>query len=373
MSIILINGSHPDYLINLRGSLISDLVSNGHVVHVTSPNLGVQEMERLEGLGAKAHNITLSRRQANPFSDIRYCWQIFRIVKKNKPALVLGYTIKPNIWGTFATTLARVNSAIIITGLGYAFLDNKGFKNKIRQKIVQLLYRLATNANKFVIFQNIDDRDDFVAAGCLGNLDKVRIMNGSGVNMHHFTKVPLPDKPVFLMIARLLVSKGVREYAAAAQQVMKKNKDTVFLLAGYIDEGPDSITSQELEEWQARGINYLGPLDDIRNAMIKASVYALPSYREGTPRTVLEAMAMGRPIITSDAPGCRETVINNQTGFLVPVKNADLLADAMLLLANNRALREEMGKASFRYCSERFDVQKVNSKLLDDIGLSASL
>lgn len=369
MSIILINGSHPDYLINLRGRLIFDLTVRGHVVHVTSPGITPMEAATLQTLGGIPHNVSLERRSINPFSDIAYIIWLCVLIKKIKPDYVLGYTIKPNIWGTFAAALCGVRTAIMVTGLGYAFVGEGGFSQTIGQKVIHSLYRIATNQNEVVIFQNNDDRDDFVKAGCLVDESKAKIVNGSGIDIDYFTPAPLPDRPVFILIARLLISKGVREYAEAAISILSKRTDCKFLLAGFLDEGPDSISQAELDGWISKGIEFIGRLEDVRPAIASASVYVLPSYREGTPRTVLEASAMGRAAIVTDVPGCRETVVNGETGYIVPLKHPQKLASAMLALADDKELRLKMGVAARKFCQNKYAINKVNCSLISHLGL----
>ncbi|MEP2987433.1 MAG: glycosyltransferase family 4 protein [Parasphingorhabdus sp.] len=369
MPVVLINGSHPDYLVNLRGPLISDLTARGHVIHVTSPDIETEDMAALSDLGAISHNVKLQRRGLNPFADVGYIFEICSLIKRVKPDFILGYTIKPNIWGTFAASLCGVSSAIMVTGLGYAFMAKGGIGQRINQKVIHRLYRFTTDRNKIVIFQNTDDRDDFTKAGCLADTGKAKIVNGSGVDTSYFSPTPLPEKPVFLLIARLLISKGVREYVAAATSILSKRNDCRFVIAGFLDDGLDSITQQELDEWIRGGIEFVGHLDDVRPAISSANVYVLPSYREGTPRTVLEASAMGRAVIATDVPGCRETVVHGETGFLVPVKNPDALATAMLKLADDPDLRSRMGAAARKFCNAKYEVGKVNNALINHLGL----
>jgi glycosyltransferase involved in cell wall biosynthesis len=195
------------------------------------------------------------------------------------------------------------------------------------------------------------------------------LINGSGVDLEYFAPSPLPEQPVFLMIARLLGAKGVREYAAAALRIRSRRSGARFLLAGYRDGGPDCIRAAELDGWVSEGLEYLGPLGDVRPAIRESSVYVLPSYREGTPRSVLEAMAMGRPIITADVPGCRETVVHGKNGLLVPPRDPESLAAAMESLIEQPGLRAEMGARSLELCRSKYDVDAVNTALLEHLGL----
>ena len=344
------------------------MIALGHEVHVTAPDLEKVEA-RLRSLGAIPHPVPLARTGLNPLADIRYFRAIRSLLRAVKADLAVSYTIKPNIWASLAAGSLGVRSASIVTGLGYAFGDGTGFKRRLLRLSSRALYRAATAANDTVVFQNPDDLADFVAAGCLGEPRKARLINGSGVDLDYFSASPLPDQPVFLMVARLLGAKGVREYGAAALQILSRRRDARFLLAGYRDGGPDCIRATELDDWISGGVEYLGALDDVRPAIRQSSVFVLPSYREGTPRSVLEAMAMGRPIITTDVPGCRETVVEGRNGLLVPPRDPDALAAAMERLIEQPDLRVEMGARSLELCRSKFDVDEVTMALLEHLGL----
>ena len=221
-----------------------------------------------------------------------------------------------------------------------------------------------------MFFQNPDDETLFRKFRLLPETVPSFVVNGSGVDVAEYSVAPLPDKPCFLLIARLLGDKGLREYAQAAQLVKSVYPEAVFRLVGWIDDNPDAITQRELDQWVDSGLlEFLGRLDDVRPAISGCSVYVLPSYREGTPRTVLEAMAMGRAVITTDAPGCRETVVDGDNGFLVPVKDINALADAMIKMVDTPGLAASMGERSRRIAEEKYDVHKVNAAMLEGMGI----
>ena len=366
---ILVNASYAPSLINFRGPLISAMVAAGHQVHASAPDLLGENAERVTALGATPHDVPLTRAGLNPAADWAYYRSIRKVIRNSSAELVLGYTIKPCIWGSLAAQAEGVVSASLITGLGFAFIPGKGLLRKLVSKASRFLYRRATSANSVVIFQNPDDQADFIGAGALADSAKARLDDGSGVDMTHYVSAPLPPKARFLMISRLLGNKGVREYGEAATHLLGEGVKAQFDLAGYFDEGPDSIARDELARWEAAGLNYLGPLDDVRPAIAAASVYVLPSYREGTPRTVLEAMAMGRPVITTDAPGCRETVKAGETGILIPVKDIAATAVAMRQLACDAEARHSMGAAGLGYCRQKYAVEKINAAMLAHLGL----
>lgn len=367
--VVLINGSLAESLVNFRANLISTLVARGYHVHVSAPAISEAVRIKLQKLGATAHQVRLERTGLNPLGDLRYYQDLRRIIKKIRPDFVLGYTAKPNIWGSLAATHSGVQSASMVTGLGFGFIEGAGVRRRLVQRVQHWLYARATKRNSVVIFQNPDDERDFVAAGCLDDPAKARRVNGSGVDTAFFAPVPLPPEPRFLMIARLLVSKGVREFAEAARLVRAERPGCDFALAGFLDPGPDGISAGELELWRAQGIRYLGPLEDIRPAMADASIYVLPSYREGAPRTVLEAMAMARPTITTDVPGCRETVTDGVNGFLVPARDSAALADAMQRLAADSTLRQTMGAAGRRLALSRYSIDEVSAATIRALNL----
>ncbi|WP_297099318.1 glycosyltransferase family 4 protein [Thermomonas sp.] len=297
---------------------------------------------------------------------------MWRLMRKLRPHVTLPYTIKPVIYGSLAAWLAGVPRRFaLVTGLGYAFTG--GRTGSIR-RIVDMLYRLALGRVHKVFFQNPDDERLFRASAISSGSHPI----GGG---QWFRRGPrrlcVPGHggcphPVYLMIGRLIGDKGVREYANAARRVKAEFPDARFQLAGWIDENPDAIARSELDGWVAEGtIEFLGRLDDVRAAITEAQVYVLPSYREGTPRTVLEAMAMGRPIITTDAPGCRETVIDGDNGFLVPVKSVDTLVEAMLAFVEDPTLAPRMGKRSRDIAVDRYDVHKVNAVMLAEMGIAS--
>lgn len=366
---ILLNGSYAPSLLNFRGPLICALIAAGYQVHVSAPHISDEIRGQLEQWGATAHDVPLVRTGLNPFSDLSYFLCLRALIDTIKAERVIGYTIKPSIWGSLAARSKRVSSASMVTGLGYAFIPAKGLRWWLLNRLTRLLWRAGTSANDVVLFQNPDDRDDFIAGGALSDPSKARLVYGSGIDLSHFKPTPLPDEPVFLMISRFLKSKGVREYADAAALLRAEGRPWRFLLVGFLDEGPDAIEASELNHWRAAGIEYLGELADIRPAMTLASVYVLPSYREGTPRTVLEAMAMRRAVITTDAPGCRETTIDGVTGLLVPPRDTAAVAAAMVRLGEDRVLRSTMAQAGLDRARNKYAVDRVNGSIMDFLDL----
>ncbi len=373
MTFLLIAG-FPDSLLHFRGPLLDALLARGLSVHVAAPDLpvGSPMRQQLEARGLQVHDIPLRRTGMNPLADLATLLHLRQLMRRIRPAHVLGYTIKPVIFGSLAAWLAGVPRRFaLITGLGYAFTGQQagGLRGHLRA-VIQRLYRLALRGTHKVFFQNPDDEALFRSQGILLPATPSCVVNGSGVDVAQFSVSPLPAAPRFLLIARLLGDKGVREYVQAARVVRARHPEAVFGLVGWIDENPDAIRQQELDAWVAEGtVDYLGRLKDVRPAIADCSVYVLPSYREGTPRTVLEAMAMGRAIVTTDAPGCRETVVDGDNGFLVPVKAVDELAAAMLRFIEEPELATRMGARSRQIAEEKYDVHRVNAVMLQEMGI----
>lgn len=370
---VLIVGSYAPSLINFRGPLIRDLLAEGHRVSVCAPDITPEIHDTLIFFGAETHSTQLKRTGTGILADLRYGLELVRLFARTRPDIVLTYTIKPNIWGAFAARATGIPVIAMVTGLGYAFTEsgNSTFTKRVVRIVARLLYRAATYCNARVIFQNTDDQVDFCEAGCLGDAGKAALVSGSGVDMEHYQKVPLPDKPVFLMISRLLCNKGVREYAEASLLLLRQNPGARCLLAGPFDEGPDGISEGDLVRWIAGGLEYLGALDDVRPALAQSRIYVLPSYREGTPRSVLEAMSMGRPVITSDAPGCRETVRDGVEGYLVPVRDAQALLAAMKRMIDDPKSTELMAQAAYLRACTKYEVHSVNREIMSVLGLTA--
>ncbi|MBZ0297946.1 MAG: glycosyltransferase family 4 protein, partial [Anaerolineae bacterium] len=258
----------------------------------------------------------------------------------------------------------------MITGLGFAFSDQA--RQSVRFRLISQsargLYRLALRCNTKVFFQNPDDRSLFLALN-LAKEDQMILINGSGVDVDHFSVTPLPSEEItFLLIARLIQDKGIYEYAKAAAQLKAKYRDIVFQLLGPFDHHPQAVKPSNVSAWKGT-ISYCGETSDVRPFIKRCSVYVLPSYREGTPRTVLEAMAMGRPIITTDAPGCRETVRDGENGLLVPVRDVDALVAGMEYFIRNPQQIARMGQRSREIAEERYDVHKVNAVIMETMQL----
>lgn len=370
---VAILGSHVRYLVDFRGALMQAMTAHGHEVLALAPGLDAATRSKLSAMGVQPVEISLSRTGMNPLSDLRDVISLYAQLRRLKPQVVFAYTIKPVIYGTFAATLARVPRRFaLVTGLGYVFSDAASPRNRIVQKVAQQFYRIALRRAEAVFVQNPDDADELVARGIVPR-DKIVQVNGSGVDLVTWPLMDLPEGPVtFALAARLLGEKGVREYVAAARQVKARYPEVRFLLLGMLDTNPSAIGRTEVESWVAEGIVEWPGHVDVRPWLAQTSVYVLPSYREGVPRSTQEAMAAGRPVITTDAPGCRETVIDGENGFLVPPRDVESLATAMLNFVENPAQIPVMGRNSRRLAEARFDVGAVNERMLSVMGLDGT-
>jgi glycosyltransferase involved in cell wall biosynthesis len=364
-SLVLIGG-YGESLVLFRGDLLRELRAHGVRVLALAPDLSEDGQRWLAELGVRYEAPPLSRTGTNPLSDLNYVKWLWMRLREESPDVVVGYTIKPVVYGLLAAYLAGVpRRYALITGLGYAFIG-EGAKRALLGGVARGLYAIALRCATAVFFQNPDDRELFLRERILPRRTETHVMNGSGVDTRRFTPAPLPDGPVsFLLIARLLGDKGVREFVAAVRALKKRHPSVVARLVGWLDSNPDSIEQSELDGWIADGsVEFLGKLADVRPAIAECSVYVLPSYREGTPRTVLEAMAMGRAIVTTDAPGCRETVVDGHNGFLVPVRSSEQLGAAMEKFVVNPDLISQMGRRSRELAESKYDVRQVNADML---------
>lgn len=353
---------------NFRGELISEIIAKGYNVYVTGPNR--IDVDRIEALGATFVEIKNDKNGVNILADLRYLFSLIRLFRKLKPDATLGYTVKPVIYAAIAAKLCRVRSITsMITGVGYLFIS-KTRKARILKKLVLLLYKIGLACADSVIFQNPDDLKEFVQNGLVKER-KTLVVNGSGVNMNKFRVAPYPEQMTFFMLSRIMNSKGVLEYAKAAKIVKADFPNIRFMLLGAFECIQDSLSEDGFrKEYIETGIiDYFGESDNIPSYYAQASVYVLPSYREGTPRTVLEAMAMGRAIITTDVPGCRETVIDGENGFLVTAMDVDSIVTAMKRFIKDESLVRTMGGKSEKYCYDKYRVEIINQNMIQAMGL----
>jgi glycosyltransferase involved in cell wall biosynthesis len=366
--IILLSGS-GDTVAWFRLDFLNEFLLRSYKVYVLAPDIRDDLKPELINMGIEFIEIKLERKGFNVLNLISSVFELVRLFKEIQPNIIFSYTHKAILSGSLAAKISGFsNTFSMVTGTGHIF-DNQTKKEKVIKFIGSLALRIALRFNKLVFFQNPDDQALFLKNNIVLS-QKTKLVNGSGVNLDKFSVSPLPSEPVFLCMARLIKSKGLEEFARAAKRVKKLYPGARFILYGYPDEHPDSIDENEIiSNWlNDFGVEYFGYAENPIDAIKECSVFVLLSYKEGTPRVVLEAMAMGRPIITTDAPGCRETVKNGVNGFLVPRFDDLEAANAMTKLLSAE-LRKQMGKESRKFCESKFNVINVNNTLLSDMGV----
>ena len=342
-------------LVNFRGQLIRAIVAAGHEVWGLAPEDDPKIRAGVEGLGTSM----------NPMHDIRGTRALQAQLETLKPDVVLCATIRIASWGSVAAEKAGVPHRVaMVTGMGTAFTV-EGAKGKLMTLFAKAIMKRGFRKVSQVIVQNPDDRQSLIDLGVI-DPKRVAIVNGSGVDIKHFGLKPLPaGPPHVLLIARLLVEKGVREFVQAADTVHKTRPDVVFDLVGNIEDHSSGVSETEVQGWVASGsVEWHGHQEDVRSWLESCTVYAQPSYREGTPRTVLEALATGRPVVTTDTVGCRETIEDGVEGLLVPVKDSEGLAKAILELLNDPVRLEQMAKAARLRAETKYDVDLVNQDMM---------
>jgi len=368
---VAIVGAFPESLLNFRGELLLKLVATGHEVIALADEASPDVVSRLKDMGVDFFPIPIQRNNTNPFADLNTFLFLRKTFRQLKPDVVMAYTIKPVIWGGLALRgLPNIRFYALITGLGFAF-QSGGVLRGFLVRLVVFLYKCSLSRASSVIFQNPDNRNEFLSRKILNHI-KCCIIKGSGVNLSQFTYHPIINKEgcVFLAIGRLLGDKGFREYVAAAKLVKKRFPEVVFRLVGSEDPSPDGIPLSEVQKWHNEGgIEYCGSTKDVLPYLNDCSVFVLPSYHEGMPRTVLEAMSVGRPILTTDVPGCRETVVPGENGFLVPKGDVEALAERMIWFIENPGQWDKMGKKSRELAEKNYDVHQVNIELMKIMNL----
>lgn len=369
-------GSFAHSVVTLRMPLIRKIQQLGGHVAVGAPRaqFSPAHLELLEEAGVKIYDIPVDRHTTTrPLADLSYALRVRKAVRQERANVFIAYTIKPVVFGSFGARLGGVKKIMpMVTGLGSVFIAEKP---ALRARLIRLtatgLYRMAFSFADTVYFQNPDDVADLRQLGGLGRTTRFDILAGSGVDIEEFKQQPVPelagDKIRFLMVARLLADKGLREFAEAARLVKQLYPQVEFALVGPPDGNPSAVGVEEVASWH--WIKHTPWLEDVRPALAACSVYVLPSYREGTPRSVLEAMATGRAIVSTDAPGCREPVAEGVNGFLVPPRSVEPLAEAMLRFIRQPALVSKMGAASRQIAKTRYDSRMVYDPMLLRMGL----
>lgn len=355
-------------IINFRGDLIRDIVSRGVEVFAFAPDYDSWTEARIRELGATPITFEMDRVGLSPLSAMRVIWELSIQLKRLRVDAVLSYFVKPVIYGGLAARFSRVNCVYsLIEGAGYVYSDGAvSFSRVILKKLVNFLYRLSLGASSRVFLLNADDYRLFVGGGLVDGR-KVTMLPGIGLDLQRFReRCPVIGRVNFSFVGRLLREKGVADFVAAARLIRARYPSVEFTVVGDVDANPDSILREEISQWVAEGgIHWVGRVSDVREWLEKSSVLVYPSYyREGLPRTIQEAMAVGRPIITTDSVGCRESIEDGINGFLVPVRSPQHIAGAMEKFIIDPQLIVRMGRESRRIAEARFDVRKINEKMI---------
>jgi len=362
MKKVIISSNTAWTVFNHRAGFIKKLQELGYEVHTVAPE---SNFTSIKNPGTIFHPVkTLERKGKNPFSDLLLLLEYYRIYKSINPDMVFSYTIKPNLYGAMACRFASVTAVCTVNGLGTAF-DNPG---SMTYRIVRLLFHATFKKVRAVVFQNPDDRDFFIKNKIVTS-ERVHLVNGSGVDLLKFSCKPLPLKPIFTLITRMLKNKGVYEFIEAGRRIHSEYPDAEFVLLGPADnDNPMGVKLSELEALDRKsGVYYAGATQDVRPFIEKSVAVVLPSYyKEGIPKTLIEALAVGRPVITTDTPGCRETVIDGKNGFFVVPKSADSLYNALKeFISIGYDAQVAMGLRSRVLAEEKFDEKKVISKYVE--------
>jgi glycosyltransferase involved in cell wall biosynthesis len=359
-----------------RADLIRTLLNKGHQVYAFTSEYTVGDLKKIEKLGATPITYTLNRGGLNPLADIIATYQLSKKIKAISPDLVFSYFSKPVIFGTLAAKLAQVPRVIgMLEGLGYTFTaqpEGLSKKTQLIKKIQVFLYKIAFPQLDQLIFLNPDDPKDLVEKYAI-NVKKLEVLGGIGLNLDHYKYSENFNSNIsFIFIARLLAEKGIHDYIKAAKIVKEKYPSVKFTVLGAIDkEALGSLKEEELESLVTTNIiEYPGHVSNVSEWIENSSVFVLPSYyREGVPRSTQEAMAIGRAVITTDVPGCRETVIDAVNGFLVPKWDPEALAEKMIYFIEHPEQIRLMGAESYKIAVEKFDAEKVNQRLINILGL----
>lgn len=356
-----------DYLLRFRTELIQSLQAAGcEIVAITPRDASTP---RLEALSVRWREWTLEGQALNPFKDLAAIADLRQTLADERPDAILNFTIKPVLYGSLVAGWLGVPRVVsMITGMGSIFLPG-GLKKQILLRFIRPVYRMAMSRNHRVLFQNDEDLAYFVKNRFLPAEKALRI-NGSGVNLDLFARRPGEVvQGSFLLISRMIKEKGIHEFVKAARQIKARFPHARFTLVGPIDNNPGAITREEISAWEQEGIvEYAGVQADVRPFLARAEVYVLPTYYlEGVPRSILEALAMGKPVITTDWRGCKDTVTRDVNGYLVPPQDAESLAQAMARYLEDTGLSTRHGDASRQLAEEKFNVANVNIQVVSSL------
>ncbi|MGH6839158.1 MAG: glycosyltransferase family 4 protein [Methylocella sp.] len=362
-------------LVGFRGDLIRVVLGRGHRVVCFAPAAEASVGPTLTEWGAEVNNLPLQRRGLNPLADLTYIVRLWGRFRRLRPDVVMGYTPKPSIYATVAARLAGVpNRVPLVTGLGFAFVESGRPTTAFARGIAKLLYWVAFRCATGSIFQNSENVAHLERLGLVPKSLPVTVVKGSGIALERFPQAPVPPLRgglIFVLVARLVRYKGILEYAQAARALKQDYPSTRFVIVGIPEKGPDALTAKE-QQTVRHSVEVIGPLkvEEVRGVLESAHVFVLPSYEgEGMPRSTLEALAVGRAIVSTRVPGCRETVEEGVNGFLVPARDAEALEGAMRRFLNDPSLAVRMGPHSRGIAERDFDVRKVNERMIEALGL----
>lgn len=365
----IILAAYTKSLLNFRIPLMHEMQARGCDVLAVGADPEEEWGPRFAAKGIPYRGIPLKRNGLNPFDDLRAMKAMKQLFLEEKPDKLFCSQAKAVVYGVPAARATGVSGVYaLISGLGSIF-HGSGLKNRLIQFILRRQYKYALAKADAVFFQNEDDRGIFLE-GHIVSKDKTLLIHGSGVDIKRFAPTPFPNTLTFILVARILRDKGVTEYMEAARRLKKSHPQCRFLLVGPYDTNPSSLGPDDVIPYVNDGsLEYIGEMESVAPALADSSVFVLPSYHEGTPMSTLEAMACGRPIVTTDAPGCRETVRDGLNGFIVPVKDVDKLAQAMERFIVNPALCDTMGVESRKLAENVFASEHVNEQILSVMGI----
>lgn len=352
---------------NFRRNLIVSFLKKGYEVIVFAPD-SQKYKQKLEEIGCLFQSIELENKGTDPVSDAKFIFSLVRLYRSNKVDIALHFTVKPNIYGSIASKILGVPCINNVTGLGTVFLHHN-----VSTRLAKLLYKFSFRIPRHIFFQNKDDYNLFIQEKIITDENSVSILPGSGVDLNHFSSkssFKKNSKFHFLMVSRLLYDKGIIEYVEAAKNILNKKYDARFQLLGNLEEAKGlGVSKMQLDEWIDQGIvEYLGVTDDVRPYIENADCVVLPSYREGTPRSLLEGASMSKPLIATNVPGCKEVINDGINGYLCDVKSSSDLSEKFeLLLKLTNDKLETMGEKSRELAVERFDQQIVSNSYLEEI------
>ncbi len=365
---VLVVGGLASSLVNFRGPLIEELLSNGFEVHTAAGGSTEKDRKELAQLGVGFTELPIRRTSLNPIDDLQLLRFLVKLLRNRRPLVVVTYTIKPNIYGGLVCSLLRIPHVAMVTGLGFVFTPPKTYKDRIVSFMAARLYAAGLHRTAHVFFQNPDDLQRFRDIKVLKASTSTSIVRGSGVDVSHFGLSPMPEFCSFLFVGRITREKGFVEFADACRFLKRSNPGVRIVVVGWIDSNPRGITQRDLDGWMREELfEFVGPVDDVRPYLDACQVLVLPSYGEGTPRSVLEAMSVGRAVIGTDVPGTREAVIHGITGLLVQARSSKALWEAMKHCIVHPVEVRNMGLQGRKRVEELYESGRVAKNMVNEI------